>query len=240
MRRQFFILILCTISYLSGTAQELRNGTFSSLSVAEPTLIGIMGETSAFSVGFIETLLGTDNNSQPSEPEPEPVPDPEPVPIPIHVTGVQLNRNEATMGIGETLLLQANVYPTNADDKSVHWISEDEVVVKVDNGMVTALVVGNTVITVQTVDGNFRASCNVTVTDPTAIEDFESERIYLEHSILHLDLQEAQFVRIVNVSGQVIKAVSCLAGENRISMFDCAAGIYYVCLKNKTVGIVKR
>lgn len=234
MRRLFFILIICTISYYSVTAQELRNGTFSSLSVTEPTLIGIMGETSALSVGFIETLLGTDNNSQPSEPELEPVP------IPIRVTGVQLNLNEATMGIGETLLLQANVYPTNADDKSVHWISEDEVVAKVDNGMVTALAVGNTVITVQTVDGNFRASCNVTVTDPTAIEDLESERVYVEHSILYLDLQEAQFVRIVNVSGQVIKAVPCLAGENRISMFDCATGIYYVCLKNKTIGIVKR
>ena len=82
----------------------------------------------------------------------------------IAVTGVSLNRNETTMTIGNTEKLTATINPSNATNKNVTWESDKPDIVRVDNeGNITAVGVGETVITVKTVDGNKTAQCRVTV-----------------------------------------------------------------------------
>ena len=85
-------------------------------------------------------------------------------PAVIPVTGVTLDKNALNLGKGETQQLTATVNPENASNKNVSWTSSDESVATVDeNGNVTAVGRGTATITVTTEDGEFTATCVVTV-----------------------------------------------------------------------------
>ena len=82
------------------------------------------------------------------------------VTVVIPATAITLDET-ATIEKGETLELKAKVTPEDTTDKLV-WTSEDENVATVDeNGVVTAVAVGTTKITVTA--GKVSASCDVTV-----------------------------------------------------------------------------
>jgi uncharacterized protein YjdB len=88
---------------------------------------------------------------------------------PVAVTGVTLNHTAETIGQGGTLPLTATVAPGNASNKNVTWASDASGIASVDqNGLVTAVSTGTANITVTTVDGNFSASCAITVDPPVA------------------------------------------------------------------------
>ena len=71
--------------------------------------------------------------------------------------------------------------PFYADNLDVEWSSDNPLIVEVDNnGKVTAKSEGTAVITVTTVDGGYKASCAVTVIDPTP----QPEIVYLNVSPL--------------------------------------------------------
>ena len=85
--------------------------------------------------------------------------------IPTLSTSIALNQTTATLEVTETITLIATILPENATDKSVEWSSSDESVATIDaNGLVTAVAVGEAIITVTTVDGsNLSATCKITV-----------------------------------------------------------------------------
>lgn len=86
----------------------------------------------------------------------------------IHVTGVTLDKTNATLEIGDVIVLEATVTPYNAVNKNVSWSSSNTAVAKVDqSGVVTALKEGSSLITVKTNDGGYTDSCLVTVKDKT-------------------------------------------------------------------------
>ncbi len=83
------------------------------------------------------------------------------------VTGVTLDQTSLTLTEGETGNLIATVQPENATNKNVTWESSDTSVATVDeNGVVTAVGAGTATITVKTQDGDFTATCTVTVERP--------------------------------------------------------------------------
>ena len=83
----------------------------------------------------------------------------------IAVTGVTLDKESATLEVGDTLQLTATVEPADALDKTVIWDTANDNVATVSmSGTVTAVGAGLTVITVTTVDGDFTAECIITVT----------------------------------------------------------------------------
>jgi len=89
-------------------------------------------------------------------------------PATIAVTGVSLNKsNETLTASGATLSLTAAVAPINASNKSVTWETSASGVASVSGSGLTAtvtpLTAGSATISVKTADGNFTASCNVTV-----------------------------------------------------------------------------
>ena len=84
----------------------------------------------------------------------------------ISVTGVALTPTSAALAVGDTQLLTATVEPENAGNKSVEWHSSDTGKVIVENGTITAVAAGSATITVTTKDGDFTATCEVTVTEP--------------------------------------------------------------------------
>lgn len=80
------------------------------------------------------------------------------------VLGVMLNKASISGLSGSTYQLAATVVPENATNKKVVWSSTDPTIAKVDStGKVTLVKKGNCQIWVTTVDGNYVASCKVTV-----------------------------------------------------------------------------
>lgn len=81
------------------------------------------------------------------------------------VTGVSLNKTSITLtSPNATQTLTVTVSPSNATDKSVTWSSLDTNVATVSSsGVVSAVDVGTTTITVRTVDGDKTKTCTVTV-----------------------------------------------------------------------------
>ena len=82
------------------------------------------------------------------------------------VTSITLNAEQLTMEYGTKEQLTATVAPDDADDPGLIWTSDNEEVATVDeNGLVTAVSVGEANITATAVDGSgVTATCKVTVT----------------------------------------------------------------------------
>lgn len=82
----------------------------------------------------------------------------------IDVTGITLNQSNLSLKQGAWNTLTATVLPANATNQNVIWSSSNTEVASVDaNGKVTAISVGTALITVSTEDGDFTATCLVTV-----------------------------------------------------------------------------
>lgn len=82
----------------------------------------------------------------------------------IPVSGVTLG-SAFTIEQGNTTTLAVTILPTNATNQALTWLSDDESIATIDanTGQLTGIAVGETTILVTTVDGNFEASCRLTV-----------------------------------------------------------------------------
>ncbi|MBR5787170.1 MAG: Ig-like domain-containing protein, partial [Muribaculaceae bacterium] len=97
--------------------------------------------------------------------------------VPTLAESIALDKTEISLEATETATLVATVLPELATDKSVKWSSSDKAVAVVDeNGVVTAVSVGEAIITATTTDGsNLSASCKVTVL-PTLAESITLDK----------------------------------------------------------------
>lgn len=83
----------------------------------------------------------------------------------VSVTGVTVSPKNSSVAMGATRNLSATVAPANATNKSVTWTTSDPLIATVSaTGVVTPVAEGTCVITVTTVDGSFKDTCNLTVT----------------------------------------------------------------------------
>lgn len=82
----------------------------------------------------------------------------------VIVEGISLEPSELVLANEETATLTYTIFPENATNTNVIWLSQNEEVAVVDDsGKVTAISSGKTVITVIAEDGGFEAKCDVTV-----------------------------------------------------------------------------
>ena len=81
----------------------------------------------------------------------------------IRVTGVKILQDTLNVIVGRTGTLVAQVEPADANNKRVNWTIEDETIATIKNGKVSALKEGTTKATVETQDGNFKASAIIVV-----------------------------------------------------------------------------
>lgn len=92
----------------------------------------------------------------------------EPAEVYIPVTGIILDKTELTLEEGEMEVLKATVEPIGASNPTIIWTSSNEKVAVVSDGVIKALAEGTATITATTKEGEFTASCTVTVTAPNA------------------------------------------------------------------------
>ncbi|MDR2651370.1 MAG: Ig-like domain-containing protein [Prevotellaceae bacterium] len=82
----------------------------------------------------------------------------------IPVTGVSVAPQSAKLDAGKTVQINATVMPDNATNKKVTWKSDKTDIATVDeNGLVTGVAAGTTIITATTEDGGKTATCEITV-----------------------------------------------------------------------------
>lgn len=85
-------------------------------------------------------------------------------PVTVSVTKITLDKSAITIEVGKTATLSATILPTDATNKKITWSSSSISIATVDNGVITAVKAGTATITAKTADGNYTASCSVTVT----------------------------------------------------------------------------
>ena len=103
----------------------------------------------------------------------------------IKVENISFDQTEVTLEEGETLNLTYVITPDDATYKEVTWTSEDESIVSVNDGMLTANKVGTTKVLLSTKYGIKTAECTVTVTAKTydITLDKEEYTVYIDETI---------------------------------------------------------
>ena len=172
------------------------------------------------------------------------------------VTGVTLDKESASLRIGEeTLQLNAVVEPSDASDKSLLWTSSEAGVASVsETGLVTPLSPGETVITVTTVDGEFSATCTVTVIQPVISITLNETSININPDMqfelvaqinpYNADNKELEWkssdetVATVDQNGVVTGVETGVGREAVITVTSKDSGVYATCIVRVTKDVV--
>ena len=156
--------------------------------------------------------------------------DPEPGPSTVDVTGITLEPTSKTLAVNETFALKATVAPADATDTGVSWSSSAPDIVSVDTkGNVKALKAGTATITATTNDGGFTATCKISVSVPTGIEDILSgTRVYAQDGSIVLEPAMTIQVLVSDMTGRVIWQGK-LSEKKQMAV---SAGVYIVRLSN--------
>jgi len=86
------------------------------------------------------------------------------VTVPWHVSSITLDRSILTIAVNMTYELKATISPEMAVNKELIWSSDKPLIASVDNrGTVRGIAEGTALITVETEDGGYTATCEVTV-----------------------------------------------------------------------------
>lgn len=138
--------------------------------------------------------------------------------VKLRVTGIALDKSTAEIKGAGSIELKATVAPNNATNKEVTWASDDRSVADVDdNGKVTSIGKGEAVITATTVDGQFNASCVVTVANPVT-------RVSVEPSSLNLVKGDSATV-LASLSGALLgetdgASIEWLSSDETVATVD--------------------
>ena len=103
----------------------------------------------------------------------------------VSATMVEFDRSTLTLNVGDEETLTYTVFPTDAADGGVKWISTTPSVATVKDGVVTAKSAGKAGIRLTV--GGMSADCTVTVIDPSKVEVAASD-IALSKNTLDLDV----------------------------------------------------
>lgn len=84
------------------------------------------------------------------------------------ITAIQLDRHDATINVGNSIQIDAEISPANADNKEVIWTSSDEEVATVSQeGIIIGKKAGTATITVTAAENeDIKDECKVTVLQP--------------------------------------------------------------------------
>ncbi|MCM1543810.1 MAG: Ig-like domain-containing protein [Ruminococcus sp.] len=137
-----------------------------------------------------------------------------------HVTAVTIDKTSLTIARGETAELTAAVAPKNATNKEITWSSSNTEVAQVSAaGTVTAIAVGEAVITAKANDNGISAECIVSVYEAaTGITLAETEKTMLSGNEITLSAT-------VSPSDATNKAVKWSSGDATIAQVNSAGTV---------------
>ena len=132
----------------------------------------------------------------------------------VAVTGVSLSKTALTLKAGNSETITATIEPANATTQDVTWSSDKTAVAKVSNGKITAVAEGEATITVTTKDGNFSATCKVTV------EAIHATDLTLSKTALELTAGKTETITATLEPTDATDSVTWSSGDKAIATVD--------------------
>ena len=127
----------------------------------------------------------------------------------VPVTGISLNVQNKTLSEGESYQLIATVEPENATDKTITFNSSNPDYVTVTTaGLIIGKAIGSSIITATTRDGNFSATCNISVAEST----YETENLSAYYDLTKYT--DGYSGEIEDLSGNGVTVTTTGLGDN--------------------------
>ena len=140
----------------------------------------------------------------------------------VPVTGVSLNRVTLVVPLGGSSTLSAIFTPSTATNKNVTWSSSNTSVATVNgSGVVTAVSLGTTKITVKTDDGGYTADCTATV--KIVIVDGSGATITLDkplESVVTANTNVPKAMKVLGLTDEVAGLSFNTAGSSDANNWD--------------------
>lgn len=134
----------------------------------------------------------------------------------VPATGISLDKKEINVERGTSQTLTAKIAPDDTTVTNVDWVSTDETIATVDNeGKITGVSTGSTVITVKSRDGGFTAHCTVHVV-------VSITGIHLSDSSLTLKKEDshALVVAVLPADTTEDKTITWTSSDDKIATVD--------------------
>ncbi|MGJ0844720.1 Ig-like domain-containing protein, partial [Clostridium tertium] len=143
--------------------------------------------------------------------------------------------------INESLGLKASISPADATNKDVTWTSSDEKIAKVDaNGKVTAVGVGKATITVTTKDGNFKATCDITVKNEE-VQVVKVIGVSLDKTSVELKINESLGLKAsISPADATNKDVTWTSSDEKIAKVDANGKVIAVGAGKVTITVTTK
>ncbi len=174
---------------------------------------GWLGETSTEIMGAEDLhLLGKDIN------------------VPAYIEGVKLNQTSLELDKEEKARLTATVFSSNPAIEVVSWESSNTAIATVDeDGLVTAVAAGTTIITATTGNGKFSVNCTIIVTDNSTaiipVRPLSEAKAYYSQGALHLINLEDYSCSLITINGQITDTFHVIS-TNDMRNLNLHPGIY--------------
>ena len=173
----------------------------------------------------------------------------------IPVDGVTLSHSSVELTVGETITVVATVSPIDAINKNVIWSTQNPNVAIVYNGIIEAIGVGETTITVTTLDGGYTATLTVVVTAPEipvagiytnvgAVEMNVGDRTTIVATVLPLNATNREVIwtssnsSVATVENGVVRAISSGTATITVTTVDGEYRAYVYIVVNAQNGNV--
>ena len=112
---------------------------------------------------------------------------------PIEISEIKLTETEINLKVDETATIQATILPENATEPSVEWVSENEEIASVENGIITAKSAGTTTITCYSKNG-IKSEVLVTIEEEEIVVEEKEETEEVSASVVENEIDSEETI----------------------------------------------
>ena len=146
----------------------------------------------------------------------------------VELKAIKLDKQKIRLKLNTTDTLAVAFSPANASDQRVKFLSADTSIATVDaNGVIKGLKTGTVYVSVTSLEGDFKDSCEVTVYDPNPnIETAAGVNIWSAENGLRVQSDKARTLAVYSISGALYRKET-VVGDRFIAL---PSGLYIVTL----------
>ena len=146
----------------------------------------------------------------------------------VELKAIKLDKQKIRLKLNTTDTLAVAFSPANASDLRVKFLSADTSIATVDaNGVIKGLKTGTVYVSVTSLEGGFKDSCEVTVYDPNPnIETAAGVNIWSAENGLRVQSDKARTLAVYSISG-ALYSKETVVGDRFIAL---PSGLYIVTL----------
>lgn len=146
----------------------------------------------------------------------------------VELKAIKLDKQKIRLKLNTTDTLAVAFSPANASDQRVKFLSADTSIATVDaNGIIKGLKTGTVYVSVTSLEGGFKDSCEVTVYDPSPnVETAAGVNIWSAENGLRVQSDKARTLAVYSISGALYRKET-VVGDRFIAL---PSGLYIVIL----------